>query len=65
MVKAKKPLTTGIPRIQLTPRIVVTKPNEPSLLLLRLHELDREFIRQTKQLRKITRDIRRKIIKKI
>ena len=66
MVKARKPLTKGVPRIQLTRSVVVSNLSDSSVLLLqRLKELDREFARQTRQLSKLTKEIRQRIIEKM
>jgi hypothetical protein len=61
MVKAKKRLISGLPRINLNPLTIATKPSEPSLLLTRIKELDREFARQTKQLAKAVSTVRKKL----
>jgi hypothetical protein len=65
MVKAKKPLTSGIPRIQLNKPLTGIKPSEPSLFLQRIRELDREFAEQAKQLAKLTKKFSKKITKKL
>jgi|GEM_PF-2471103 hypothetical protein len=60
MAKAKKHLTTGTPRIRLDVDNIAPKPSEPSLLLLRIKELDREFARQTKHLIKVAKSFKKK-----
>jgi len=63
MVKANKHYK-GSPRINLRVASTNPLPSEPSLLLQRIKELDHEFARQSKQLRKLTKRLTRKIIEK-
>jgi len=65
MVKAKKSLTPGIPRIQLNKRPAGIKPSEPSLFVQRIKELDREFAEQAKVLAKLTKKLSKKVTDKL
>lgn len=64
MLQTKK-RPTGRPRINLQATPTIKRPNEPSLLLQRLKELDDEFSRQTHQLAQLTRDFTKRFTRKV
>jgi hypothetical protein len=65
MVKAKRRLTDGLPLIPVDDPKIAAKRSEPSLFLLRIKELDREFTKQTKQLTKLARSLKKKWTNKL
>ena len=60
MVKVKKISTARMPRVQYINNQPVSEAPESSLLTMRLKELDKEFLRQTKRLAEVTRKLKRK-----
>lgn len=67
MEKPKKKISGSRPKTKLTfGPVTQTKASEHSLLLMqRLRELDREFARQTKELKSVTTELARKLTKRI
>jgi len=65
MVKAKKHLTTGKSRISIMSYKLKPVTRDSSLLMMRLKELDKEFMRQTKHLAKVTKKISKKLTDKL
>jgi len=65
MVKAKQTLTTGKPRIRIMSSQLKPTLRDSSLLMMRLKELDKEFVRQSKHLAKVTKKIGKKLTNKL